>query len=103
MIRPCKNSITLSLTIEKHIAKTTTPEPEYPNENDSEDTDTSKASIIPTFMLKILTGDEITLGINSNGRNVEPVHMLLLDCGGTSKSHLVKVIYNAISKITLSL
>ena len=30
--------------------------------------------------------------------NVEPVHLLLSASGGTSKSYLLKVIYNAITK-----
>ena len=35
------------------------------------------------------------------GHNVEPIHIFLLGSGGTAKSHLVKVIYNAISKTLL--
>ena len=36
-----------------------------------------------------------------HGRNVEPVHILLSGRGDTRKSHLVKVIYIAISKTLL--
>ena len=97
-----------------------TPEAEYPNENDSEDIETNKTSIIPTFMPQILQDGEIAKGVNSvnskqrevfnvvykwtkdyvkcNGHNVEPVYIFLSGSGGTGKSHLVKVIYNAISK-----
>ena len=35
------------------------------------------------------------------GHYVEPGHILLSDSGGTGKSHLMKVIYNAISKALL--
>ena len=100
-----------------------TPEAEYPNENDSEDIETNKTSIIPTFMPQILQDGEIAKGVNSvnskqrevfnvvykwtkdyvkcNGHNVEPVYIFFSDSGGTGKSHLVKVIYNAISKTLL--
>ena len=37
---------------------------EYPNDNDSEDTETNKTSAIPTFMPQILPDDEIAEGIN---------------------------------------
>ena len=37
--------------------------------------------------------------IKYDGHNVEPVHEFLSGSGGTGKSHLVKVIYNAILKI----
>ena len=91
-----------------------------PNENDSEDTETKKTSTIPTFMMQILPDNYITGGINAlnskqreifnvfykwakesvkcNEHNVEPIHIFLSDSGGTGKSHLVKVMYNAISK-----
>ena len=36
--------------------------------------------------------------VNCNGYNVEPVYIFLSGSGGTGKSHLVKVIYNVISK-----
>ena len=71
-------------------------------------------------MPKILPDDEIAEGINSlnlsqsevfhvvhiwakdyikyNGRDIESVHTFLSGSGGTGKSHLVKLIYNAISK-----
>ena len=100
-----------------------TSEAEYLNENDSEDTETNKTSTIPTFMPQILPAGEITKGVNSlnskqskvfnvvhkwtkdyvkcNGHNVELVYIFLSGSGGTGKSHLVKVIYNAISKTLL--
>ena len=93
------------------------------NENDSEDTEASKTSTIPNFMLQILPNDEIEKGINflnSKQREVfnvvhtwakdyekydeyyvEPTHILLSGSGGTSKSHMEKVIYNAKSKTLL--
>ena len=96
---------------------------EYPNDNDSEDTETNKTSTIPTFMPQILADNEIAEDINSlnskqrevfnvihkwakeylecNGNIVEPNHIFLSASGGTSKSHLVKVICNAISKTLL--
>ena len=74
-------------------------------------------------MPQILPGDEIAKAINSlnskqrevsnvihtwaknyvkyDGNNVEPVHIFLSGSGGTGKSHLVKVIYNSISKTML--
>ena len=36
-----------------------------------------------------------------DGHDVEPVHMFLSSSGGTGKFHLVKVIYNAISRTLL--
>ena len=42
-----------------------TPQAEYPNENDSEDTETNKTSAIPNFMPQVLPDDEIAKGINS--------------------------------------
>ena len=90
------------------------PKAEYSNENDSEDTERNKTSAIPHFMPQVLLDDEIEKGINSlnskqrdvcnvvhtwaknfakgDGRDVEPMHIILLDCGGTGKSHLVRVI-----------
>ena len=74
-------------------------------------------------MPKILPDDEIAEGINSlnlkqrgvfnvlhtwtkdyvkdNRYHVEPAHIFLLGRAGTGKSHLVKVIYNTISKTLL--
>ena len=100
-----------------------TSEAGYSNENDSEDTETNKASTIPTFMPQILPVGEILKGVNSlnskqrevfnvvhkwakdyvksNGHNVEPIYIFLSGSGDTGKSHLVKVIYNAISKTLL--
>ena len=99
------------------------PGAEYPNDNDSEDTETNKTSTTPTFMPKISTDDEIAKGINSlnskqrevfnvvhkwakeyvkcNGHNVETIQIFLSGDGDTGKSHLVKIIYNAISKTLL--
>ena len=42
-----------------------TPEAEYPNENDSEDTETNRTSTISTFMPQILKDGEIAKGVNS--------------------------------------
>ena len=78
---------------------------------------------IANFTLKILPDSDIAEGINSlnskqrevfnldhtwtkdyvryNEHNVEPVHIFLSGIGGTGKSHLVKAIYNAISKTLL--
>ena len=99
------------------------PGAEYPNDNDSQDTETNKTSRIPTFMPKISTDDEIAKGINSlnskqrevfnlvhkwakehvkcNGHNVEKIHIFRSGDEDIGKSHLVKVIYNAISKTLL--
>ena len=99
------------------------PGAEYPNDNDSEDTEKNKTSTIPTFMPQILPDNEIAEGINfliskqrkifnvvykqakeyvkCNGHNAEPIHIFLSGSAGTGKSHLGKVIYNAISKILL--
>ena len=74
-------------------------------------------------MSQVLPDDEIAKGTNSlnskqrvvfnlvhtwaknfvkyDRHDVEPVHIFLSGSGGTAKSHLVKVIYNAISKILL--
>ena len=42
--------------------------------------------------------------VKYDGHDVEPMHIFLLGSGRTAKPHLVKVIYNAISKnIALSL
>ena len=76
-----------------------TQEAEYPNENDSEDTETNKTSAIPNFMPQVLPDDEIAKGINSlnskqrevfnvvhtwatnfvkcDGQDVEPVNIFL--------------------------
>ena len=97
-------------------------ETEYPYESDSEE-ETNKTSALPNFMPQILPDDEIAKGINSlnskqrevfnvvhawakdyvkyDGYNVEPIQIFLLGSGGTSKSHLVKVVYNVISKTLL--
>ena len=39
--------------------------------------------------------------VKCNGHNVEPVYICISGSGGTGKSHLVKVIYNAISRTLL--
>ena len=74
-------------------------------------------------MPQILQGDEISKGTNPlnskqrevfnlvhtwgniyviyDGHDVKPVHIFLSGSGGTGKSHLVKVIYDAISKTLL--
>ena len=100
-----------------------TPGPEYPNDSDSEEGETNNNSALPNFMPQILPDDEIPEGINSlnskqrevfdmvhswakeyekcDGHNVEPIHIFLSGSGGTGKSHLVKMIYNAISKILI--
>ena len=103
------------LTIKTHIAQSKMIE----KQNDSEDTETSKTSVIPNFMPQLLPDDEIAKGINClnskerevfnvvhiwandyvkcDGHDVEPQNVFL---PGT-KSHLVKVIYSAISKTLL--
>ena len=100
-----------------------TPVAEYPNENDSEDTETNKTSATPNFMPKILPDDQIAEGMNSlnseqrevfnvvltgaedyvkyDRHDVEPVLIFLSGGGGTGKCHLMKVIYNSISKTLL--
>ena len=83
-----------------------------------------QTSAIPNVMPKILSYDEIAESINSlnlkkrkvfnvvhtwanrnyvnyDGHDLELVHIFLSGSGGTSKSHLVKVIYNAISETLL--
>ena len=109
--------------LHSQIENDETSEAEYLNENDSGDTETNKTSTIPTFVPQILPVGEIAKGVNSlnskqskvfnvvhkwakdyvkcNGHNVELVYIFLSGSGGTGKSHLVKVIYNAISKTLL--
>ena len=48
----------------RQIENDDTPEEEYPNENDSEDTETNKTSIL-NIMSQILPDDEIAKGIYS--------------------------------------
>ena len=86
-------------------------------------TETNKTSAIANFMPQILPDDEIAKAINSlnskqmevfnvvhtwakdyvkyNEYDFEPLHIFLSGKGGTGKSHLVKVIYNTISKTLL--
>ena len=95
-------------------------EAEYPNEYDLEEGETNRTFAIPNFMSQILPHNEIAEGINSlnskqreifnvvhtcakkyvkyDRHNVEPIRIFLSGSGGTGKSHLVKVIYNVISK-----
>ena len=108
---------------DSQIENDETPEVEHHNENDSEDIERNKSPAIPNFMPKMLPDDEIAKGLNSlnskqrkffnvvhtwaknyvkyDDNNVEQVHIFLSGSGGTSKSHLVKVKYNAISKTLL--
>ena len=67
LIRRFRNLTRTQLTIMTHsqVENDETLETEYPNENDSEDTETNKTSAIPNFMLQILPVDEIAKGINS--------------------------------------
>ena len=96
---------------------------EFPNEHDSKDTKTNKTSVIPRFVLQILPDDDVAKGTNSlnskqskvfcvsymgqrlckkyDGHKVEPVEIFLSCSGGRSKSHLVKLMYNATSKTLL--
>ena len=119
MIKLFLNLMRTHLIIKTHIAKT--PEAEYPNENDSEDTETNTTCAIPNFMPQILPDDEIAKGINALNSNQgkvfnvvhrwvknyvkynghKSVHIFLSGSGGTDKSHLVKVICNSISKTFL--
>ena len=39
--------------------------------------------------------------VKHDGHNVEPMHIFFSSSGGTDKSYLLKVIYNAISKTLL--
>ena len=100
-----------------------TPEVEYLSENYSEDTEKNKTSAISNFMTKILTDDEITESINYlnlkqrevfnvvhkwtayyvkyNLHGVELMYIFFSGSLGIGKSHLVKVIYNVISKTLL--
>ena len=39
--------------------------------------------------------------VKYDGHNVEPIHIFLPGSGGTSKSYLVRIIYNGISKALL--
>ena len=50
---------------QSQIENDETPEAKYPNENDSEDTEKNKNSVISNFMLQILPDDKITKGMNS--------------------------------------
>ena len=39
--------------------------------------------------------------VKCDGKDVEPVHIFLSGSGGTGKTHLVKVLYNAMSRTSL--
>ena len=106
----------LWLTIKIHISKLI-PVAEHPS--DSNDIETNKTSAISNFMPQMLTGDEISEGINSlnlkqrqmfnmvhtwgkdhvnnNGNNVQLIHIFTSGSGDTGETYLVKVIYNAVS------
>ena len=108
---------------QSQIENDETPGAEYSNESCSENRETNKATSTANFMSKILPDNDIAEGKNSlnskqrdvfnvvhtwardyvkyNGHNVEPVHIFLSGSKTTGKSHLVKVIYNAISKTLL--
>ena len=87
---------------------------EHPS--DSNDIETNKTSAISNFMPQMLTGDEISEGINlkqrqmfnmvhtwgkdhvnNNGNNVQLIHIFTSGSGDTGETYLVKVIYNAVS------
>ena len=108
---------------QSQIENDETPGAEYSNESYSENRETNAAISITNFIPKILPDNDIAEGINSlnskqrdvfnvvhtwardyvkyNGHKVEPVHIFLSGSRTTGKSHLVKVIYNAISKTLL--
>ena len=91
--------------------------------SDSKEGETNKTSALPNLIPQILADNEIAEGKNSlnskqrevynvvhawakdyvkhDMHNVEPINIFLSGSGGTLKSHLVKVIYNAISKTLL--
>ena len=95
------------------------PGTEYPNRHDLEDTKNKQNSCNS----KNISDNEITADINSldlkekevfrvvrawangyvkhNGHNVEPLHIFFSRSGGTGKSHLLKMIYKAISQTLL--
>ena len=103
-------------TIKIHISKLI-PVAEHPS--DSNDIETNKTSAISNFMSQMLTGDEISEGINSlnlkqremfnmvhtwakdhlnnNGNNVQLINIFTSGSGDTGKTYLVKLIYNAVS------
>ena len=58
--------------LQSQIKNDETPRAEYPNEYDSEDSETHKISVIPNFVPKILSNNEIEEGINSlNSKQTE--------------------------------
>ena len=106
-----RNSISNQNT-HRQIENDETPGTKNSDENESGDTEKSKTSAITNFIPKILPDDEIAEGINSlkskqrkvfnvvftGGKDYVPVDIFLSGSGGTGKSHLMKVIQNAISK-----
>ena len=102
-------------TYHKHIYQNEIPCQAW---SDSEEGETNKTSGLPNFIAQILADNEIAAGINSlnskqreyynvvhawakdyvndDRHNVEPIHIFLSGSGDIGKSHLVKVIYNAI-------
>ena len=119
----CNETLVNNQDPQSQIENDETPGAEYSNESYSENRETNKATTTANFMPKILPDNDIAEGINSlnskqrdvfnvvhtwardyvkyNGHNVEPVHIFLSGSKTTGKSHLVKVIYNAISKTLL--
>ena len=89
------------------------------NENHNEEIDPNRSTAFSNFMPNVWSDDEILQAINSlnskqrdvfnvvhnwskdyvkyNG-NVKPIHIFLSGSGGTGKSHLVKTIYQAVTK-----
>ena len=88
------------------------PGAEYPNESDSENTETNKTSALPNFIPKILPDDDIAKSIKSlnskqrevfnvnhtwakdnvkhDGDDLEPIHIFFSGSGVMGKSFLVK-------------
>ena len=93
------------------------PGAKYPNENNSKDPETNKTSAVPIFMQQLLPEDEIERCksfkqgqvfdvvhtwikdcVEYDEHNAEPTHIFFPGSRGISKSHLVKVACNVISK-----
>ena len=109
-----------NLELHNQIKNDETQRSECSDEKDWEVKTFVKTSVIPKFMPKILPDDEIAEYKNSlnlklmealivvhkwskdyvkyNGHYVESVELYFSCSGRTGKSHLVKVIYNAMSK-----
>ena len=93
------------------------------DDQDDENTDSNINSAVPIFMPRIMVVDEILKSINflnskqrdvfnivhnwakeyakQKGANVKPAHIFFSGSGGEGKLHLVKTIYNDVSKILL--